>query len=94
MLDAGAPAGAHPAKRGGGEGGAVTDVQGPFGRWDPASLSEVAARFSGLPARWWVAGGLAIELAVRHRIRAHGDIDVLLLRQDQGLAQRALASWQ
>ncbi|MCL8011584.1 amino acid transporter [Streptomyces sp. AS02] len=72
----------------------MTRLQAPFGRWEPASLSEVVARFSGLECRWWVAGGLAIELAVGQRIRPHGDIDVLLLRRDQRVAQRALAGWQ
>ncbi|GAA4061623.1 nucleotidyltransferase domain-containing protein [Streptomyces shaanxiensis] len=72
----------------------MTRLRAPFGRWEPASLSEVVARFSGLECRWWVAGGLAIELAVGHRIRSHGDIDVLLLRRDQREAQQALAGWQ
>ncbi|MGW3848996.1 nucleotidyltransferase domain-containing protein [Streptomyces fagopyri] len=47
-----------------------------------------------MEARWWVAGGFAIELAVGRRIRNHGDIDVLLLRRDQLLVQRVLAGWQ
>ncbi|WP_240634772.1 MULTISPECIES: hypothetical protein [Streptomyces] len=41
---------------------------------------------------WWVAGGIAIELAVGHRIRSRGDIDVLL-RRDQLVAQQILAGW-
>jgi hypothetical protein len=44
--------------------------------------------FSGLESRWWVAGGFAIELAVGHPFRSHGDIDVLLLRRDQLVAQQ------
>ncbi|MFE7836391.1 nucleotidyltransferase domain-containing protein [Streptomyces sp. NPDC057474] len=62
--------------------------------WDPAPLAEVVARFSGLECPWWVAGGMAIELAVGHRIRSHGDIDVLLLRRDQLAVQQALADWE
>jgi hypothetical protein len=50
--------------------------------------------FSGLESRWWVAGGFAIELAVGHPFRSHGDIDVLLLRRDQLVAQQVLAGWQ
>ncbi|GAA1086497.1 nucleotidyltransferase domain-containing protein [Streptomyces javensis] len=72
----------------------MTHLRAPFGRWDPASLSEVVARFSGLGSCWWVAGGCAIELAVGRRIRSHGDIDVLLLRRDQLMAQQALSGWQ
>lgn len=72
----------------------MTRGPAPLGRWDPAPLAEVVARFSGLTSRWWVAGGFAIELAVGRRIRSHGDIDVLLLRRDQLAAQRVLAGWQ
>ncbi|MBP2063430.1 nucleotidyltransferase domain-containing protein [Streptomyces iranensis] len=72
----------------------MTRLRGPFGRWDPASLSEVVARFSGLESCWWVAGGFAIELAVGRRIRSHGDFDVLLLRRDQLVVQQALPGWQ
>lgn len=72
----------------------MTRLRAPFGRWDPASLSEVVARFSGLDSCWWVAGGFAIELAVGRRIRSHGDVDVLLLRRDQLVAQQALSGWQ
>ncbi|MFD5315410.1 nucleotidyltransferase domain-containing protein [Streptomyces sp. NPDC127098] len=72
----------------------MTRLRAPFGRWDPASLGEVVARFSGLDSCWWVAGGFAIELAVGRRFRSHGDIDVLLLRRDQLIAQRALSGWE
>lgn len=72
----------------------MTRLRAPFGRWDPASPSEVVARFSGLESCWWVAGGFAIELAVGRRIRSHGDVDVLLLRRDQLVAQQALPGWQ
>ncbi|WP_052849251.1 nucleotidyltransferase domain-containing protein [Streptomyces avicenniae] len=72
----------------------MTGLRAPFGRWDPAPVREVAARFSGSGASWWVAGGFAIELAVGRRIRDHGDVDVLLLRPDQFAAQRALPGWE
>lgn len=66
----------------------------PLDRWDPAPLTEVADRFRDLKNPWWVAGGLAIELAVGHRIRDHGDVDVLLLRRDQLAIQQALPDWE
>ncbi|MYW02974.1 amino acid transporter [Streptomyces sp. SID3343] len=72
----------------------MTRLHAPFGDWDPAPLREVAALFSGSDCPWWIAGGIAIELAVGRRWRSHGDIDVLLLRRDQLAAQRALAGWQ
>lgn len=72
----------------------MTRIQAPFGSWDPAPLSDLVAMFSGLESRWWVTGGFAIELAVGHPFRSHGDIDVLLLRRDQLMAQQVLAGWQ
>ncbi|MFD4171693.1 nucleotidyltransferase domain-containing protein, partial [Streptomyces albidoflavus] len=57
-------------------------------------MTEVAAHFSPLREPWWIAGGYAVELAVGRAFRAHADIDVLLLREDQLAAQRALAGWQ
>lgn len=65
-----------------------------IGVWEPATPAEVVSLFSGLPARWWVAGGHAIEFAVGHPVREHGDIDVLVLRVDQLAVQRALVDWE
>ncbi|WP_214412272.1 nucleotidyltransferase domain-containing protein [Sphaerisporangium fuscum] len=66
----------------------------PWGAWEHAPPSEVAAFFSVPRDPWWIAGGYAIELAVGRRFREHADIDVLLLRRDQLAAQRALAGWE
>lgn len=30
----------------------MTHIRAPFGRWDPAPLSELAAMFSGLDCHW------------------------------------------
>lgn len=62
--------------------------------WEPASRAEVIRLFSVLDVPWWLAGGHAIELAAGRELRAHGDIDVLLLRRDQLAVQEALAGWQ
>ncbi len=72
----------------------MTYEHSPLGMWAPVSLNEVSARFVGVKTPWWVAGGLAIELAVGHRIRNHDDIDVLLLRRDQLTVQQVLPDWQ
>lgn len=64
------------------------------GRWDPLPLHQVTRLFSGLGVPWWIAGGHAVELAVGRSVRAHGDIDVLLLRRDQLAVQQALAGWE
>ncbi|WP_382464819.1 nucleotidyltransferase domain-containing protein [Streptomyces noursei] len=69
-------------------------LQAPFGNWEPASLSEAVALFAGRDVRWWMAGGIAVELAVGRVLRPHGDLDVLVLRRDQLAVQRALAGWE
>jgi len=47
----------------------------------------------GLPVRWWIAGGWAIDLFVGRQTRPHGDCDVLVLRRDQLAAQEHLTGW-
>ena len=66
----------------------------PWGPWEPATPAEVAQIFNRSQARWWIAGGYAIELAAGRPVREHEDIDVLLLRSDQLAVQQALAGWQ
>jgi hypothetical protein len=61
--------------------------------WQPLSATEVRSLFAGAEFPWWVAGGHAIEFAVGHPFRPHADIDVLLLRRDQLLAQKTLDGW-
>ncbi len=60
--------------------------------WEPLLPVEVSRLFAGTP--WLLAGGYALELAVGRSWRSHGDVDVLLLRRDQLLVQRALAGWE
>jgi hypothetical protein len=61
--------------------------------WQPLTPREIAAHFAGAPFPWWIAGGLAIDHFVGRRLRPHEDIDVLVLRCDQGLVQEALSGW-
>lgn len=61
--------------------------------WQAMTPAEVAALLRGAPFRWWIAGGHAIEHALGHSLRAHGDIDVLILRRDQMAARDFLAAW-
>ena len=63
------------------------------GRWQPLSPTEVADLFRGVSWPWWIAGGWAIDLHVGHRTREHGDIDVLVLRDDQVAVREALDGW-
>jgi hypothetical protein len=52
------------------------------------------ALLSHMRCPWWVAGGYAIEFAVGEAFRDHGDLDVLLLREDQGAVQEVLPTWE
>ena len=61
--------------------------------WRPLNPLQVADLFCGAPFPSWIAGGFAIELAVGHSIRAHGDIDVLVLRRDHVAVRTRLADW-
>ena len=44
----------------------------------------------GLPVRWWIAGGQAIDLFVGSPTRHHQDVDVVVLRPDQLIVQAHL----
>jgi hypothetical protein len=58
---------------------------------DPTGIVSL---FRGVACPWWIAGGYAVELAVGRSIRAHGDIDVFVLRRDQLKVQEAFPGWQ
>ncbi len=61
--------------------------------WQAMTPAEVAALLRGAPFRWWIAGGHAIDHALGRSLRAHGDIDLLILRRDQMAARDFLAAW-
>lgn len=66
----------------------------PYDRWAPLSVAEVVERFAGAPFAWGLAGGYAVEQFVGRPLRSHGDIDVVVFRDEQLLAQRWLSGWQ
>ncbi len=61
--------------------------------WDPLTVSDVSRLFTNADFPWWIAGGLALELAVGREIRSHSDIDVLFLRPDHLGVRQFLADW-
>ena len=61
--------------------------------WDPLSPAEAQELFSGLSAPWWISGGWAIDLFIGRQTRPHGDLDVLILRDDQLIFQKHLSHW-
>jgi len=64
-----------------------------LGPWQPLGLGDVVRLFAGFPARWWITGGLALELHLGRSWRAHEDSDVSLLRQDAPALRHLLAGW-
>ena len=68
-------------------------MTGTLGTWEPLSPAEVADELRGMPCRWWIAGGWAIDLHMGRQSRAHADVDVVVLRPDQLAVQRHLAGW-
>jgi len=62
--------------------------------WSPLSVEEAATVCEGVSVPWWIAGGWAVDLFVGRTTRAHGDIDVLILRRDQMAVQKHLSDWQ
>lgn len=66
----------------------------PYSRWSPLTVTEVGQRFAGAPFTWGLAGGYTIEQFVSHPIRAHGDIDIVVFRDEQLMLQRWLSGWQ
>lgn len=51
---------------------------------------EVADLLGRAPCSWWIESGWAIDLHVGRQTRAHDDIDVVILRDDQLAVQQAL----
>ncbi|HXW78572.1 MAG TPA: hypothetical protein VEJ84_03685 [Acidimicrobiales bacterium] len=64
-----------------------------LGPWDPLRPEDAEAEFATWSARWWMAGGWAIDLFLGRQTRDHGDLDVLVLRRDQALVREALGGW-
>jgi hypothetical protein len=61
--------------------------------WKPLDLDEAARLLEGFPARWWIAGGLALDLHIGRSTRVHEDVDVAVLRDDQLALRRQLDGW-
>ena len=62
-------------------------------RWQALTVDAVAGLLADAAFPWWIAGGIALELAVGHEIRGHADIDVLILRPHHLDARQLLAAW-
>jgi hypothetical protein len=71
----------------------VTDVNQD--KWEPLTPDRVAELLERCAARWWIAGGYAIDAFVGEiGRRPHEDIDVGLLARDQHAVRGCLRDWE
>ena len=68
----------------------------PYTSWQPLSVAEVVHLFTGAPFAWALAGGYAVERFLGRPLREHGDIDIVIFRDEQLRTQTWLAhaGWQ
>ena len=59
--------------------------------FDPSRLSSLMRSFD---APWWVAGGRALDLWMGRQTRAHQDVDVAVLRNDQRQLHDTFGRWE
>ena len=64
-----------------------------LGPWEPLALSDTVALFAPAPFRWWISGGLALELHLGRSWREHDDTDVGIRRRDASLLPGVLRGW-
>lgn len=57
-------------------------------------LMTVRQAMTDYPARWWIAGGWAIDLFLKRQSRTHADIDIAVLRRDQQSLRKHFAGWR
>lgn len=62
-----------------------------YDHWEPIGIPEVVEIFAEIPVHWYIAGGWALDLHLGEQTREHGDIDILILREEQAVVYAALA---
>jgi hypothetical protein len=60
----------------------------------PRELTTAATLMRDFPAPWCIGGGWALDLFLGRLTRAHSDVDLALLREDQARLHEHLAGWQ
>jgi hypothetical protein len=61
--------------------------------WQPTSVADAAAMLRGAPFCWWIAGGHAIDHALKRPLRSDIELNVLMLRADQMAVRDFLGDW-
>lgn len=67
--------------------------EGELGPWAPFGVDAATRVFAAAPFRWWISGGLALELHLRRSWRLHDDTDVGICRRDLPAVRTHLAQW-
>ena len=65
----------------------------PLDDWNLLTLDAVEEVFTDAPFRWWVSGGLALELHVGRSWRSHEDLDIGVLGTEADKVYSWLANW-
>ncbi|MGG2106280.1 nucleotidyltransferase domain-containing protein [Lysinibacillus pakistanensis] len=60
--------------------------------WESITITEINKLFSIIPIKWGIAGGWSLDLHLGKQSRAHDDIDVIILREEQLTAYNYLSS--
>ena len=63
-------------------------------RWRPLSCEQIAGLLEDAAFPWWICGGHSIDLLLGRETRAHGDVDIGILRGDQPALFDALAGFE
>jgi hypothetical protein len=63
-------------------------------KWEDFDPSRLSSLMSSFDAPWWVAGGGALDLWMGHPTRAHLDVDVAILRDDQKQLHETFGGWE
>jgi hypothetical protein len=61
--------------------------------WQPFDEAALRRALDGFGGPWWVSGRHAIDLLLGRETRPHGDVDVVVLRLDQGKLYAHLEGW-
>lgn len=61
--------------------------------WRTLTPQEAVVLLLELRARWWIAGGWAVDLYLAKVTRTHKDLDVGIFRQDAKILRAALPDW-
>ena len=62
--------------------------------WEPSTPERTAEILRDLRVPWFVAGGWALDLYIGRQTRAHGDLDLAILRGDEAALHDVLRDWE